>query len=326
MHRSCTYRKIIVVYYNYLLHDSAMNSSVESVRDAARQLVRELHLLDGRVECCGVPLSECHLITELNQMGEATASELCERLVLEKSTMSRLVNKVVDKGLVCASCCQDDRRSRILCLTEEGKAQARMIDRHARDQVASALDFLAPKEKETAISGLALYARSLRRARIAGDFTIRPARTEDDQAIARIIGDAMQEFGLAETAKSDAELASIADAYSRPGSAFFVIEKDGEILGGAGFGPLGRGHEGVCELRKMYFAPGIRGAGMGSRLLGMILETAREAGYEQCYLETMGGMDAARKLYQKHGFEELESRPGGCAQSACNRFMIRDLN
>ena len=78
------------------MHTCAVNPAVESIRHATRQLVRELHLLDGRVECCGLPLSQCHLVTELNMLGETTASDLADRLVLEKSTMSRLVKTLVD--------------------------------------------------------------------------------------------------------------------------------------------------------------------------------------------------------------------------------------
>lgn len=145
-----------------------MNSSVQPLRQAARQLVRELHLLDGRVDCCGIPLAECHLITELNRMGEATATELCERLVLEKSTVSRLVNRLVRKGLICAACCEDDKRARILCLTSQGRSRAELLDRHASAQVEAALGFVAPDEEARIIEGLQRYANALRQARLSG--------------------------------------------------------------------------------------------------------------------------------------------------------------
>lgn len=144
-----------------------MNDPGDAIRRAARNLVRELHLLDGRVECCGVPLAECHLITELNRLEMATASELCERLVLEKSTMSRLVNRLVDKGLVCAACCEADRRSRILCLTGKGKSQAEILNRHAVSQVESALSHVTPKERQLILEGLECYAGALRNARLS---------------------------------------------------------------------------------------------------------------------------------------------------------------
>ena len=69
-----------------------MKAEISPIRQASRQIVRELHLLDGRLCIEGFTFSECHLLTELETLGQATATELGERLVLEKSTVSRLVN------------------------------------------------------------------------------------------------------------------------------------------------------------------------------------------------------------------------------------------
>jgi putative acetyltransferase len=90
-------------------------------------------------------------------------------------------------------------------------------------------------------------------------------------------------------------------------------------------GPLPGGEEGVCELRKMYFLPVLRGMGMGARLLRRILGAAREAEYRRCYLETMSKMEAARNLYRKFGFTELDHRMGTGQAGGCNRYMILDL-
>lgn len=319
--------KNIVVLYNYLHHTCFMNTAVHTVRNAARQLVREFRLLDGRGEYCGLPFSECHLITELNTLGEATASDLCERLVLEKSTMSRLVNKLVDRGLICAACCEDDRRARILCLTEKGKDLAGEVDRIATSQVESALSFVSPKEAEIVLRGLSRYASSLRCARLTDGYSIRRIAPEDDATVAKLIRKVMAEFDAVgeNFSSADPEIDGMHDAYSTSGSAFFVIEKDEEILGCGGMGPLKGGGNDTCELRKMYFLPGLRGLGLGSKLLGRILDTARNAGYEQCYLETMGNMEGARRLYGNYGFEEHEEPLGDTGHSGCKQYMTLKL-
>lgn len=304
-----------------------MSAAVQPLRHAARQLVRELHLLDGRVACCGIPLAECHLITELNRVGQATATELCERLVLEKSTVSRLVNRLVEKGFIRAASCEDDKRTRILCLTGKGKAQAERLDRHASAQVEAALGFVAPGGESSIIEGLQRYANALRSARLAGGYLVRPIEAGDNEALASVLREVMAEFGATGcgTSFSDAEVDAMFEAYSAPGCAFLVVEKDGRILGGGGFGPLAGGAEDVCELRKMYFLPELRGAGMGLRLLRLILDSARAAGYRECYLETMQGMDQALRLYRKYGFKELEARIGSTGHRVCNRFMSLNL-
>ncbi len=304
-----------------------MDNAVQPIRQAARQLVRELHLLDGRVECCGLPLAECHLLTELDSLGEATATELCERLVLEKSTISRVVKRLVDKALICAACCKDDRRARILCLTPEGRARARELHRHARSQVQSALQFLAEDEETAVIEGLGRYARALRYARLSAGCDIRKIRPGDNPQVARLIRSVMTELGVvgAGFPINDREIEDMHGAYAGDRSAFFVIEQQEQVQGCGGFGPLPGADPGVCELRKMYFLPELRGTGMGSRLLKRILQAARQDGYRRCYLETMHNMQAARALYRKHGFTETKSPLGDTGHGGCNRFMILDL-
>ena len=119
----------------------------------------------------------------------------------------------------------------------------------------------------------------------------------------------------------DAEVDAMFEAYPAPRAAFFVVEKNGEILGCGGMGPLQGGEPGVCELRKMYFMPALRGSGLGTRLLGMILGAARLAGYSMCYLETLENMSQARRLYSKHGFHAIQHALGNTGHSSCNRFM-----
>jgi putative acetyltransferase len=156
---------------------------------------------------------------------------------------------------------------------------------------------------------------------------IRLIRPEDNPAVAQIIHQVMTEFGAVGCGFSieDAEVDSMFEAYPVPDSAFFVIERDGRLLGCGGVGPLAGGEPGVCELRKMYFLHELRGSGLGTRLLKVLLNAARDAGYTSCYLETMDNMSQARQLYLKHGFKLIESPLGNTGHGSCNRFMAIEL-
>lgn len=159
---------------------------------------------------------------------------------------------------------------------------------------------------------------------LSGEYAIRPIGPGDNPAVATIIRDVMTELGAVGTnfSISDPEVDAMFEAYPAPDSAFFVIERDGKIMGCGGMGPLQGGEKDVCELKKMYFLPGLRGAGMGRRLLDLILDSARAAGYRRCYLETLSTMDSARALYRKYGFRDLDGPMGNTGHSGCNRFMI----
>jgi putative acetyltransferase len=158
-------------------------------------------------------------------------------------------------------------------------------------------------------------------------FLIRPIQHADNPAVAAIIRQVMTEFGAVgcDYSISDPEVDAMCEAYPPPGAAFFVIEGGDRVLGCGGMGPLTDGETGVCELRKMYFLPELRGTGMGAKLLNQILDSARAAAYQRCYLETLEHMEQARHLYRKHGFEELDAPMGNTGHSGCNWWMARDL-
>lgn len=159
------------------------------------------------------------------------------------------------------------------------------------------------------------------------DFSLRPITPGDDVAVARIIRGVMPEFGADGPgfAIHDPEVDAMSAAYDRPGAAYFVVEFDGRVQGGGGVAPLEGGPEGVCELRKMYFLPALRGLGAGAALMQRCLAEARALGFRQVYLETLRGMDAAQKLYERTGFRRLDGPLGATGHFGCNRFYLLDL-
>lgn len=156
---------------------------------------------------------------------------------------------------------------------------------------------------------------------------LRLIRAEDDPSVAEIIRTVMPEVGAKGPgfAINDPEVDWMSRAYSGPRSAHFVVEKEGKVVGGGGVGPLAGAADDVCELRKMYFLPEVRGGGMGRILLGKCIETARAFGYRTMYLETLTGMDAAQHLYEAFGFERLAAPMGATGHHGCNRFYALSL-
>ena len=159
------------------------------------------------------------------------------------------------------------------------------------------------------------------------DFLIRPIEPRDNTAVAAIIRTVMPEFGADGPgfAIHDAEVDDMHTAYTRPRSAYFVVERNGIVIGGGGVAPLAGGDAAVCELRKMYFLPAARGIGAGTHMMQCCLDTARRFDFKRCYLETLSGMDAAQTLYRRHGFTTLDAPMGGTGHFSCDRFFIRDL-
>ena len=139
------------------------------------------------------------------------------------------------------------------------------------------------------------------------DLVIRAASNRDAEKIRALVFETLREYGLPpDPGVKDADLQDIEENYLKRGGAFEVIEdQEGRLLGTVGLYPL---DDETCELRKMYFAPEIRGRGMGLRLLERTVENARRLGFKKITLETLSVLKQAIKLYTRFGFKPTKPK------------------
>ncbi|KAF3032401.1 hypothetical protein E8E11_000808 [Didymella keratinophila] len=62
-----------------------------------------------------------------------------------------------------------------------------------------------------------------------------------------------------------------------------------------------------AELKRLYLLPSARGSGVSKVLMDVAIARARDLGYREVLLDTLGSMTAARRLYEKYGFREIEA-------------------
>lgn len=165
----------------------------------------------------------------------------------------------------------------------------------------------------------------------AHTLTIRRIGPADNAAMADVIRTVMTEFGACGEGYSinDAEVDHMYEAYSGPRAGYFVVVTDGDrVVGGGGVASLeggDDGDDGVCELKKMYFLPEARGTGVGRAMLQRCLDLARELGFRQCYLETLGSMRQAQRLYELNGFRRIDAPMGDTGHHRCDVWYVLDL-
>ena len=164
---------------------------------------------------------------------------------------------------------------------------------------------------------------------MADPWILRPIRPMDDAAVAAIIRDVMTEHGCTSDgfAIHDAEVTAMSGHYRGEHARYYVVERGGAVLGGAGFARLAgtTSVDAVCELRKMYFRPEARGQGLAARLLALLLDDMRGAGYRRCYLETTSWMQRAQQLYRRAGFTEQATAEGATGHHGCDVYFAREL-
>jgi len=135
--------------------------------------------------------------------------------------------------------------------------------------------------------------------------TIRAAENKDSTRIMALVKTVLDGLGMElDPDGIDSDLSDIAGNYVAAGGLFVILQDEkGEIVGTAG---LMRINDRQCELRKMYFLPGVRGQGWGESLLDFLIDSAGKLGFDEIHLETNNTFRAAIGLYLKVGFEPKE--------------------
>jgi DNA-binding MarR family transcriptional regulator len=97
-------------------------SQIKTLRHDMRLLARKMELMTkNEASCCGITLTQCHLLTEIGWARAASLNTLSERLGVDKSTMSRNIEILVTDGLVSRTTAPDNRRAVTIMLTDAGR-------------------------------------------------------------------------------------------------------------------------------------------------------------------------------------------------------------
>ncbi len=156
---------------------------------------------------------------------------------------------------------------------------------------------------------------------------IRPIRPSDNKEIARIIRTVLTEFKANKpgTAYFDNSLDELYNVFSCPQAAYWVVEQEDQIIGGAGIYPTNGLPDNYCELVKLYLLPEARGKGIGKQLIQQCFDAAGKAGFTHVYLETMPELVTAIPLYEKMGFIYLFQALGASGHFGCSVWMTKEL-
>ena len=263
-----------------------------------------------------LPASAVHALIEIDAAEGITAKELAERLLLEKSSVSRLLRKLVAAGEVVERADVADGRSKSLSLGGRGRVTVAAIHGFARSQVAGALAGLSERQQRTVRDGLLLYADALgggRRSRPGPPIHIEtgyaPGLVGRGTALHAAYYARAAGFGQPFEAGVASGLAEFSGRLDRSGNQVWRAMLGKDIVGMVALDGEGLG-AGIGHLRWYIVADAARGRGVGRRLLDAAVGFGDAQGLAEIHLWTFRGLDAARHLYETAGFVLVEERAG----------------
>ena len=288
-------------------------SHVDAVRRFNRFYTRRIGVLHSSYLGSPFPLPQARVLYEIGQRGECTASELGADLDIDLGYLSRLVQGLKRERLVQGEPARHDARHIRLTLTPKGRKAFATLDETSRRTMGEMLAPLARGERERLVAALHAVQTVLEPRAGGGEITLRAHRPGDMGWVVErhgvLYGEEYGWGGLFEALVADI-VAQFLRNYDAKRERCWIAERrihdHGERVGSVF---VVRQSDSVAKLRLLLIEPGVRGAGLGTRLVEECIAFAREAGYRKLVLWTHANLLAARAIYTKLGFRQVKSEP-----------------
>lgn len=286
-----------------------IDQRVASVRAFNRFYTNVIGVLQEGLLRTPYSLAEARVIFELAQRPATDVAELRRTLDLDAGYASRMLARFEADGLVARERSAEDARRQVVSLTKQGRAAFRDLDRRSAREIRALLGERGEREQQRLIEAMGAIERILGDSSPEGIPRLRePHPGELGWVVARHGALYAEEYGwddsfealvarvvadFAERRDSRSERAWIAEVDGRPAGCIFCVRKD----------------ERTAQLRLLLVEPHARGLGVGGALVAECIRFATEAGYERMTLWTNDVLHAARRVYERAGFELADESP-----------------
>jgi len=274
-----------------------MPDEVEVLRSFHRAVTARVGALETEYLGRGRPLGECRLLWEIEPEGTELRA-LRRRLGLDPAYLSRLLRSLETQKLVAVRESEADGRVRTARLTARGRREREEIDRLSNELASSILEPLDAAERERLAGAARTVGRLLRASQITVD--VEDADSADARwCLEQYYSTLTERFESYDPTRA---LPASAEEMSPPRGVFLVARLHGEPVGCGGL----KGYEDAPpDIKRMWVAPGVRGLGLGRRLLRELEARARALGAQSVRLETNRSLTEAIALYRSSGYVEV---------------------
>lgn len=275
---------------------------VASVRAFNRFYTRRLHLLGTGLLGTPHPLPQARVLYELGQRPITATGDLKLALDLDAGYLSRLLAALEAEGMIERRQSAADARRQEVRLTASGTEAFKDLDERSKQEIRELLERLSDDDQRRVLDAMHALEHAWDEKPAPRTFTLREPQAGElgwvvarhgalyareynfDQSfealVARIVAD------HAERGDKSKERAWIADVDGAPVGCIFCTRRDDE----------------TAQLRLLLVEPGVRGMGVGARLVEQCVQFAQQAGYTSMTLWTQSILEDAIRLYRRAGF------------------------
>jgi DNA-binding MarR family transcriptional regulator/GNAT superfamily N-acetyltransferase len=280
-------------------------SQIEAVRRFNRFYTRHIGLLRETLVVSPFSLSEARVLHEIAHHETTTATHLAEELGLDGGYLSRILRGFHREGLIRKDPLPEDRRHKMLSLTDAGGAAYAQLNAGSQAQIEEMLGELGPVEQRRLVGAMNAIEEILGATpehRVP--YILRPHQPGDMGWVVHRHGVLYnQEYGWDE--RFEALVAKVVarfiQSYDARRERCWIAEKDGENVGSV-FLVRHPDRPGVARLRLLLVEPKARGLGIGGRLVRECTRFACQCGYRTITLWTNSVLDSARRIYEGEGY------------------------
>jgi len=291
-------------------YGKSFDQRVDAVRRFNRFYTKQIGVLQKGLLKSSFSLTEARILYELANRENPTASDLGKDLGLDPGYLSRIIQAFEKRGLVDKKRAGQDRRQRLLQITDKGKEAYAPLNARSRAEIGTMLGELPEHDQERLMEAIHTVETLLgARPEARTPYLLRPHQPGDMGKIVQLHGALYaQEYGW----NDDFEVlvarvaADFLENFDSKCERCWVAEKDGEVVGSV---LLVKKSDTVAKLRLLIVDPKARGLGIGKRLVSECERFAKQVGYRKITLWTNANLRAATHIYGSTGYVLVGEEP-----------------
>ncbi len=121
---------------------------IRKMRSFNRFYTNFIGVVDRHILESPYSLTDARVLYEISHTENCSAKKIRENVEIDEGYLSRIIERFIRKGLVKKSRLKEDRRTRVIVLTDKGRKEFAKLDTGSTNSVHGTVEKLSQKERE----------------------------------------------------------------------------------------------------------------------------------------------------------------------------------